>query len=226
MGRLRDLRSGLRELTDADLVDLKDTYETAIRQRDSIAGLASWLAEHSDAEPNWETAGFVPDVPSLTGNSPIEEFACFATEIVTGLRSHAGVFAGENRARIVECAGALAERSREMEEAFSRFAAEYDAKVAELSNEHRRLLETHRQVLDQTRKLPTLEQKMEEERGRLENLLGTLSESCREVAGALDSQTALRRTPGRRVGRTAGGLRCALESGSAYSARVVRDDWQ
>ena len=79
-----------------------------------------------------------------------------------------------------------------------------------------RLLETHRQVLDQTRELPALEQKMEEERGRLESLLGTLAESCRDVAGALDSQTALRRDARRRVGRTAGGLRRALEGGSAY----------
>ena len=193
VARLNDLRSGLRELTDANLVDLKDTYETANRQRDSIAGLASWLTEQTDAEPNWETAGFVPDVPSLTGNSPVEEFAGFATEIVTGLRSHARTFASEHRARIAAYAGKLAEKCREMEEAFSLFAAEYDAKVAELSDEQRRLLETHRQVLDQTRGLPALEQKMEEERSRLEGLLGTLAESCREVSGALDAQTALRR---------------------------------
>ena len=193
VGRLKDLRSGLRELTDANLVELKDTYETANRQRDSISRLASWLDEHSDVEPNWETAGFVPDVPSLTGNSPIEDFSGFASEIVTGLRSHAGKFASEHRARIAGYAGELADRGGEMEEAFSRFAAEYDAKVAKLSDEQRQLLETHRQVLDQTRELPALEQKMEEERGRLESLLGTLAESCRDVAGALDSQTALRR---------------------------------
>ena len=193
VGRLKDLRSGLRELTDANLVELKDTYETASRQRDSIAHLASWLEEHSDVEPNWETAGFVPDVPSLTGHSPIEEFAGFASGIVIGLRVHAGTFASEHRARIAGYAGELTERNREMLEAFRRFAAEYDAAVAELSDEQRRLLETHRQVLDQTRELPALEQKMEAERGRLEDLLGTLAECCRDVAGALDSQTALRR---------------------------------
>ena len=86
VGRLKDLRSGLRELTDANLVELKDTYETANRQRDLIRGLASWLEEHSDVEPNWETAGFVPDIPSLAGNSPIERFVGFASEIVTGLQ--------------------------------------------------------------------------------------------------------------------------------------------
>ena len=193
VGRLKDLRSGLRELTDANLVELKDTYETANRQRDSVARLALWLEERSDVEPNWETAGFVPDVPSLTGNSPIEDFASFASEIVSGLRAQTGTFATQHRAKIAGYAGELAERRGEMEEAFGRFAAEYDAKVAELSTEQRRLLETHRQVLDQTRELPALEQRMEEERGRLESLLGTLAESCREVAGALDSQTALRR---------------------------------
>ena len=55
VGRLKDLRSGLRELTDANLVELKDTYETANRHSDSIERLASWLEEHSDVEPNWES---------------------------------------------------------------------------------------------------------------------------------------------------------------------------
>ena len=203
VGRLKDLRSGLRELTDANLVELKDTYETANRQRDSIQRLASWLEEHSDVEPNWEAAGFVPDISSLSGSSPIERFAGFASEIVTGLRSHAGTFAGEHKARISGYAGELAEKRGEMTDAFSQFAAEYDAAVAELSEEQRRLLETHRQVLDQTRELPALEQKLEEERGRLEGLLGTLAELCHGVATALDSQTALRRA---RVGELAAEL--------------------
>ncbi len=203
VGRLKDLRSGLRELTDANLVALKDTYETANRQRDSIRRLASWLEECSGVEPNWEAAGFVPDISSLTGNSPIERFAGFASKIVTDLRSHAGAFASEHQARIAGYASELAEKSGKMTEAFSRFAAEYDAAVAELSDEKRRLLETHRQVLDQTRELPGLEQKMEEERGRLEGLLGTLAELCADVAGALDTQTALRRA---RVGELAAQL--------------------
>ena len=203
VGRLKDLRSGLRELTDANLVELKDTYETANRQRDSIGRLASWLKEHKDVEPNWEAAGFVPDIPSLSGNSPIERFAGFASEIVTGLRSQASTFASEHQARIAGYARELAEESREMAEAFGQFASEYDAAVAELSDEQRRLLETHRQVLDQTRELPSLEQKMEEERARLESLLGTLAELCRDVATALDSQTTLRRA---RVGELAAQL--------------------
>ena len=193
VGRLKDLRSGLRELTDANLFELKNTYETANRQRDLIERLASWLEEHSDLEPNWETAGLVPDIPSMAGNSPIERFAGFASEIVTSLRSHAGSFADEHKARISGYAGELAEKDREMAAAFSQFAAEYDVAVAKLSDEQRRLLETHRQVLDQTRELPTLEQRMEEERGRLEGLLGTLAKLCRVIASALDSQTALRR---------------------------------
>ena len=191
--RLKDLRSGLRELTDANLVELKNTYETANRQRDSIRRLASWLKEHKNAEPNWENASFVPDIPSLSGDSPIERFASFASEIVTGLRSHAGTFATEHKTKIEGYASDLAEKSGEMTEAFSQFAAKYDTAVSELSDEQRRLLETHRQVLDQTRELPTLEQNMEEERCGLEGLLGTLAKLCHDVARALDSQTALRR---------------------------------
>ena len=113
-----------------------------------------------------------------------------------------------------------------MTEAFSQFAAEYDAALAELSDEQRRLLETHRQVLDQTRELPTLEQKMEEERGRLEGLLGTLAELCGDVARALDSQTRFEENARRRIGRAVGGLRRALAGGSTCEARGVRRDWQ
>ena len=203
VGRLKDLRSGLRALTDANLVELKDTYETANRQRDSIGRLTSWLEEHRDVEPNWETTGLLPDIPSLAGRSPIGRFAGFASEVVTGLRAHAGAFTAEHKARISGYAGDLATKNREMTEAYNQFAAEYDAAVAELSDEQRRLLETHRQVLDQTRELPTLENRMEEERGRLEGLLGTLAELCRDVARALDSQTNLRRA---RVGQLAAQL--------------------
>ena len=80
-----------------------------------------------------KAAGFVPDIPSLSGDSPIERFAGFASEIVTGLRFHAGTFAGEHKARISEYASELAEKSGEMTEAFRQFADEYDAAVSELS---------------------------------------------------------------------------------------------
>ncbi len=194
VGRLKDLRSGLRDLTDANLVDLKDAYETANSQRDSIERLASWLREHSNVEPNWDTAEFVPDIPSLSGSSPIESLAGFASEIVKGLRDHASTFAGEHKARISRYGSTLAERSGKMAEAFSQFAAQYDAAVAKLSDEQRRLLGKHRQVLDQTRQLPSLEKKTEEERSRLEGLLDTLAGLCGDIATTLDSQTALRKT--------------------------------
>lgn len=194
--RFKDLRAGLRELTDANLIELKNTYDAAYRQHDSIRRLVSWLNDSGDVEPNWESIGFVPDIPSLTDNSPspIESFAVFASEIVAELRVHAGRFASEHRTRIAGYAGKFAERSDEMTEAFNRFATGYDAAVAELSDEQRRLLDTHRQVLEQTRELPTLEQEMEEERDRLEGLLDTLAKLCRDVVLALDSQTDLRST--------------------------------
>ena len=152
--RLNDLRSGLRELTDANLVELKNTYETANRQRDSIVRLTDWLNEHVHVEPNWESAGLVPEVHSLTGDSPISEFAVFALDVVAGLRGHTREFSIEHRARMSQFAKDLANRNANMAQAYARFAAQYDAQVAGLSDEQRRLLESHRQVLDQTRELP------------------------------------------------------------------------
>ncbi len=190
--RLKDLRSGLQELTDANLVELKNTYETAIRQRDSIGQLTSWLTERSEIEQDWKTAGFIPDIPSLAGQSPIEPYAVIASEIVTDLHSHIGTFAEEHNTRLKNYAADLLSKSGEMTEAFSHFAEQYDEALANLSDEKRRLLETHRQVLDQTRELPALEQNLVQERGRLEELLDTLALLCRDVAQALDSQTSLR----------------------------------
>ncbi len=192
VNRLKDLRSGLQELRDANLVELKDEYETANLQRDSVDGLLSWLRAHRNNEPNWEAVGVIPEFRLVAGASPIEDFAKEAFDIAEALRGRIATFSDEHRDVIAQYATELAERTTDMEVAFARFATEYDAKVSALSDEQRRLLETHRQVLDQTRELPTLAQNLQEEQDRLQSLLGQLAHSCRSVSSALDAQTALR----------------------------------
>lgn len=191
---LRDLRSGLQKLSDAKLVELKDTYETASQHRESMEGLASWLDTRSKQEFNLQASDVVPDFPSLDGESPIREFANQATEMVNDLRNHVGQFTDAHRRKVEEHAVSLAQSMPGLASAMDAFATKYDEAVSALSDEQRKLLQSHRQVLDQTRALPSLEHKMDEERGKLEEMLTKLANLCDSVADALDDQTTLRRS--------------------------------
>ena len=190
--RLNDLRSGLQELKDANLVELKDAYETAHRQKDSVDALLLWLQAYRDVQPNWESVGLVPEFRMVTGTSPIENFAKEASDIAEVLRQRVTTFSDQHRKVIAQYASELAEKGSGMAGAFAQFATEYDEKVSALSDEQRLLLEAHRQVLDQTRELPILAQSVQEEQDRLQNLLGQLADLCRDVSAALDAQTTLR----------------------------------
>lgn len=198
---LQDLRSGLQELSDAKLVELKDTYEIANQHRESIEALASWLDARTKQEFNFQAAGVVPELPSLNGDSPIREFANQATEIVDDLRRHVKEFSGSHREKMVEHAAGLAESMPRLISAIEEFAVAYDEAVSALSDEQRKLLQSHRQVLDQTRALPSLEHKLEEERVKLEETLEALARRCDSVADALDGQTALRRSRVEELGK-------------------------
>ena len=191
---LQDLRSGLQELSDAKLVELKDTYEIANQHRESIESLASWLNERTKQEYNLQAVGVVPELPSLDGDSPIREFANQAIQIVDDLRMHVEKFTGSHRKKVEEHAAGLAESMPRLAGVIDVFAVAYDEAVSALSDEQRKLLQSHRQVLDQTRALPSMEHKMEEERGKLEEMLEDLSSLCDSVADALDGQTTLRRS--------------------------------
>ena len=192
VSRLNDLRSGLQELKDANLVELKDAYERAHHQKDSVDALLSWLQTHRDVQPDWESVGLVPEFRMVTGTSPVEVFAKEASDIAQALREHITKFSDKHRNVIDQYAAELAEKGAGMADAFAQFATEYDATVSTLSDEKRRLLETHRQVLDQTRDLPALAQNLREEQDGVQNLLGDLANLCRSASAALDAQTALR----------------------------------
>ena len=198
---LQDLRSGLQELSDSKLVELKDTYEVANQHRESIGTLASWLNERTKQEFNMAAADVVPELPSLDGSSPIRRFADQATVIVRDLRRHVKEFSESHRGKVEQHATKLAESMPELAGAIGEFAVEYDQAVSALSDEQRRILQSHRQVLDQTRALPSLERKMEEERSKLEEMLEELSNRCGGVADALDEQTVLRRARVEELGK-------------------------
>ena len=192
VSQLRDLRSGLKELSDTNLVNLKNSYEIATRQRDTIKKLARWLVEQAKHESKNQPSPVVPDLPSLDGESPIQVFADEASEILNGIREHVKEYMDSYREVVKAYVANLDVSMPKMENAFDDFAAQYDTAVAALPDEQRKLLESHREVLDQTSVLPAQEKKLEEEQGKLEELLAELSNHCDCVARAFDDQTALR----------------------------------
>ncbi len=198
---LRDLRSGLRELSDAKLVELKDTYETANQHRESIESLESWLDTRSRQGVDLQSSDVVPDLPSLEGDSPIREFANQAAQMVDDLRKHVANFSGFHRKKVDQHAVSLAQIMPGLAASMDEFAAKYDEAVSVLSDEQIKLLQSHRQVLDQTRALPSLEHKLEEERSKLEEMLTKLASLCDTVADALDDQTTLRRSRVEELGK-------------------------
>lgn len=192
--RLEDLRTGLQKLTDANLISLRDSYEMAVRHRDSIQELIHKLRESaSNLDDRAKIFFMQTDEDVFKGESPLSEFANIAENILAKLRSDVDGFVEQHRGQLESAIADLEAKSSEIEEAFEQFAQTYSDAVAELSPEQQRLLETHRQVMNDTRALPRLLMDLEKEKGELEALLSKLIGICNDVADRLDKQTELRK---------------------------------
>ena len=191
--RLEDLRSGLQELTDAKLIELRDSYQTAIRQRDAIEDLKHRLSQATE-EMDVRAAGFLVlgDASVLEGESPLTEFAERTAQALEDHRSYVDEFVGEHRKRIKATVEELEAQSADLGRTFEEFTAEYSRRIGELTPEQRGLLDTHQKVMDDTRALPRLKAQQEREEAEVERILTSLVDICNGVADALDRQTELR----------------------------------
>ncbi|MDE3259830.1 MAG: AAA family ATPase [Gemmatimonadota bacterium] len=191
--RLEDLRAGLQELTDAKLVELRDSYQTAMRQRDAIADLTNKLRDSKDSIRERASGFMVSSDPSeFDGESPLAGFARKAAAAVTRQESHVGEFVVQHRERLEAIVEELEGYSSEIRKTFDEFTESYSRRIAELSPEQQRLLETHQKVMDDTKELPRLKGEEEREKAEVEKILNSLIEICDGVAEALDKQTHLR----------------------------------
>lgn len=191
--RLEDLRSGLQELDDAQLITLRDEYETAVRQRQSVVDLVVKLREEK-ATLNDRGRMFMLELdPEIfDGVSPLTNIATKAASIVaelqTGVEGFMQVHEEHLDRAITECEGF----SEQLQKTFNEFASDYEQRVVALTLEKRHLLESHQKVLEDTRALPDLRAQRDKERSEVENLLSRLIDSCNLVANVLDAQTDLR----------------------------------
>ena len=193
VARLEDLRAGLQELDDAKLTELRDEYETAVRQRQAGIELVDRLR---DAKENVRERGrtflLQLDGSAFSGTSPLAHVAKDAAAIVEGLKVDVDEFVSGHESRLGGATSSAEEYARELQRLFGEFANGYEGKVSTLSPEQRNLLESHRKVLEDTRALPDLISLRERVRTEVEELLSQLVGTCNAVADALDNQTQLR----------------------------------
>ena len=192
--RLQDLRAGLQELRDADLIQLRDSYESALRHREAYRELVEKL-ESLVEQPEGPLLGGIPidfETESFAGESPLSEYATLASDVLDTVRRETGSTQREYHQKLTQQAARLRASAARLDEGFETFAAAYSESVGALSTEQQRLLESHRQVMEDTKSLVSLELRREEEKHGLEKLLEKLATLSERVAGCLDEQTQLR----------------------------------
>ena len=193
VARLEDLRAGLQELDDAQLIELRDEYETAIRQRQAAIELVAKLREaRGNVKERGRTFLLQLDGDVFAGTSPLAEVAKNAAAIIEKLKAHVEEFVKGHEEQLDGEILSADGYSHELQRLFGEFASGYEAKVKQLSPEHRNLLESHRKVLEDTRALPEVVSLRDGVRAEVEELLSQLVSTCLSVADTLDKQTQLR----------------------------------
>lgn len=193
VARLDDLRAGLQELSESNLIGLRDSYDVAVRQREAFNGLRQSVREMA---ANIETRGgslrLATETSALEGDSVLSEFAARALVELHEINKMVSGLTEEYRDSLDSAANKLDAEHEALEIAFSAFTRTYADSVSQLSPDKQRLLETHRQVMEDTKALSRLQAELATERTAVEDLLHQLESLCDDVADALDEQTNLR----------------------------------
>jgi hypothetical protein len=193
VNRLIELRKGLKELTDAALIDLRDRYQRATEQREAFNVVIERLRRLRDGGlkeirsdlPMWA------DIPG--GSSPLQQVLTPVREQLERL----GARFEEHHTRVTdalaEALNTLEQQKAKINDAYATFLQDYDSRLSALNPEHRRLLETHTEVLEQTKSLGGLEIELAQLKSDVLALLNELTESCEHLAARLDERSALRK---------------------------------
>jgi energy-coupling factor transporter ATP-binding protein EcfA2 len=191
--RLEELRKGLQELTDGNLIALRDQYEAAIRHRDAVTELRRALqSAHDDLDSRVTQLGVTADRAPLEGTSPIAKHAIETHDLVDQLSTKLMEFAEGHKKQLREVITQIDTLKEAINRDFDVFYKEYEAKVSALLPEKRRLLETHQRVMEDTKALPRLKNEQETHKKDIDAVLGDLSKYCEQVAKHLDRRTEIR----------------------------------
>ena len=211
VSRLEDLRAGLQELDDAQLISLRDEYETAVRQRQAVAELVDNLREAKNEVRNRAVVFMLKVEPAVfEGESPLADIARKAAGIVEALQGYVDDFVDGHETQIESAIAEWQTYSTDAERAFGGFSKSYESSIAELSPKQRSLLESHRKVLQDTRALPELRILRDKEKLQVEELLTRLVDTCELVAKELDLANGATNHKGRGDKYTSSNLWCTI----------------
>ncbi len=194
VSRLVELRKGLQELTDANLIELRDKYQAATEHREALkTALNRFKKAHRNAKPHFKSllSGF--DRRTLEGSSPLSETASAALGIVDNVLLALDAGSSSVEAKLAESIANLEQQVRKADQDFQMFSEDYSRRLSGLTKEQRELLESHRKVMEETANLPTLERERDKAKEDVDRLLRGLIELCDQVTSSLDQRSTLRR---------------------------------
>jgi len=194
VARLKELRQGLKELTDANLIELRNQYQSATEHREALrATLARFQSARQGAKDHFGSllAGF--DRRTLEGPSPLSQTVGAALNVVDGVLSALDTGSSSVETKLAESIGNLEHQVAKADQDFQAFSEDYSRRLSGLTREQREMLESHRKVMEETANMPTLERERDKAKQDLERLLRGLIELCAKVTTSLDQRNALRR---------------------------------
>lgn len=194
VARLKELRKGLKELTDSNLIELRNQYQAATEHRQTLRTTHNRLVKaRRNAKAHSESllAGF--DRRTLQGESPLSLSVGCALEIMDDVLKRISECGSSVEMKLGESATSLEVQINRSEEEFRLFSEQYSERVSSLSAEQRALLDSHRKVMEETANLPTLERERDKAREMVETLLRGLIERCDAVTLNLEKRSELRR---------------------------------
>ena len=191
--RLEELRRGLQELTDGNLIEMRDQYEAAVKHRDAVQELRRVCQEALDElETRVSSFGVKTEKAVFEGSSPLSTYALTAYDLINDIQSDLSKFSVDHRRKLLDTLKMLDALIPTIDAAFDVFFADYDSRVGALPDDKRRLLESHRRVMEDTKALPRLLLERDSQRSEVDRLLIDLVKQCEYVATCLDKQTQLR----------------------------------
>lgn len=194
VARLRELRHGLKDLTDANLIQLRAQYQAATEHRQALQLAIGRLQKvRRNAKGHFDNLLARLTRPTQEATSPLAQQVGDAVVTLDGVFSSLDAGRATMEEKLDEAITSLQQQAASADLAFQAFSEEYGRQVANLSREQRELLESHRKVMEETSNLPTLEQERDKARQDVEQLLRGLIELCDQVIEALDERSTLRR---------------------------------
>lgn len=191
--RLQELRKSLQQLTEANLITLRNSYQSATDQREALNHSIDILKRaHPQAITHVNQLLPIQETQFVPLQSPLDEAIVKVRQLIAELKSNAEARGADIQQNIIATVSALEEQRTLVEESFQEFLIHYEEQLKTLSPEERRLLETHRDVLEQTKALAGIETEREHVRLEIVGLLEELVSLCNELANCLDERTSRR----------------------------------